>query len=197
MIEEELLELKSLKLIQESGFSSSFKLALAYKNATDVFAEIKDKFCDIFPQTSDIRFKKADFSGFPEEVYMLELRERNVDNWISAPLSSGMIRTLLHLAQIHLWPAGTVFLVDEFENSLGVNCINAVTEGLFERHGQLQFIMTSHHPYVINNIPMEYWKIVTREGNRVTVKNPDEFNLGRSKHEAFLQLANVLDDLAE
>ena len=53
----------------------------------------------------------------------------------------------------------------------------------------IQVIMTSHHPYIINSIPFECWKIVTRSGCDVTVHSADELNIGiRSKHEAFMQL---------
>ena len=38
---------------------------------------------------------------------------------------------------------------------------------------------------------MEYWKIVTRRGGVVTVRDAKDFNLGKSRHQAFLQLINL------
>ncbi|MGB3265930.1 MAG: ATP-binding protein, partial [Microcoleus sp.] len=79
---------------------------------------------------------------------------------------------------------------DEFENSLGINCIDVVTDLIVENRN-IQFILTSHHPYIINNIGMEHWKIVTRQGGVVTVKDAKDLNLGKSRHQAFTQLINL------
>jgi hypothetical protein len=89
-----------------------------------------------------------------------------------------------------------VFLIDEFENSLGVNCLDDLTTALVSHERDLQFIITSHHPYIINNISYSNWKIITRDGGVVTAHDADEFNLGKSKHQAFTQLIN-LDAYAE
>ena len=48
-----------------------------------------------------------------------------------------------------LWPDGSVILIDEFENSLGVNCLDEITEDVVKESRRLQFILTSHHPYII------------------------------------------------
>ena len=121
------------------------------------------------------------------------IKEKECDIWISQDnISSGMFKTLMYIAEIYLSQEGAVVLIDEFENSLGSNCIDAVTDILTERQ-DLQFIITSHHPYIINNIPMGCWKIVTRKGGVVTVKSAEDLNLGRSKHQAYLQLINKLE----
>jgi hypothetical protein len=60
----------------------------------------------------------------------------------------------------------------------------------------MQFILTSHHPYIINNIDLTDWKIVTRKGGIVRVKDAEQLHLGRSKHQAFIQLMN-LDEYRE
>ena len=102
-----------------------------------------------------------------------------------------MFRTLMHIAELYLLPDHSVVLIDEFENSLGVNCLSQVTESILNQGENQQFIITSHHPYVINNIDFEYWKIVTRKGNIVKIRNSSEFNLGGSKHTAFTKLMNL------
>ena len=52
--------------------------------------------------------------------------------------------------------------------------------------------VTSHHPYIINNIPVRNWYVFHRKGNEVTVKHGDELisKYGKSKQEAFIQLLN-------
>ncbi len=100
-----------------------------------------------------------------------------------------MLKTLFFIALVRLSANGTVLLIDEFENSLGINCLDVVTDQLFGSR-ELQFIITSHHPYVINNIPMEYWKVVTRKGGVIQTHSAEELKLGRSKHKAFTELIN-------
>ena len=52
---------------------------------------------------------------------------------------------------------------------LGINCLPAATRFLISRAPDLQLIITSHHPYIIEQIPTSYWKIVTRRGSLVQV----------------------------
>ncbi|MGK7938886.1 MAG: AAA family ATPase, partial [Crocosphaera sp.] len=90
----------------------------------------------------------------------------------------------------------SLILIDEFENSLGVNCIDSVTDLICDNRN-LQFIITSHHPYIINNISPGYWKIVTRKGGEVNVKTAEDFHIPSSREKAFLKLINVLEDYSE
>ena len=162
------------------------KLFIAYYEK-EVFKEIVEDFKDIFPQVEEVRFELLE----DIDAYELQIKERGT-GWISMnEISSGMLKTLLHLAEIKLMADGYVILIDEFENSLGVNCIDTVAEDLLKPGRDLQYIITSHHPYIINNIEMKYWKVVMRDGTKVSTKNADELKLGKSKHQAFKQLLNL------
>jgi hypothetical protein len=103
-----------------------------------------------------------------------------------------MQRTLVHLLSIALAPSGTVIIVDEIENSMGVNCLPQLIEHFLQRT-DLQFILTSHHPYVINNIPWRYWRLVTRKGSEVTVRDATSIPAldSASSLEKFTQLMNL------
>ena len=83
--------------------------------------------------------------------------------------------------------------MDEFENSLGVNCIDELTNDILNSERNIQFVLTSHHPYIINNIPYQNWKIVTRKAGKVTIKNASDYRIGESRHDYFIQLLQ-LDD---
>ncbi|MFN6033676.1 MAG: hypothetical protein ACK48B_06445, partial [Dolichospermum sp.] len=74
-----------------------------------------------------------------------------------------------------------------------VNCIDSVTDLILENR-DLQFFITSHHPYIINNISPAYWKIVTRTGGLVSVKNSEYFHISNSRQKAFIDLINILED---
>ncbi len=193
--------------IVKSGLREQIKLALVYKNVPDLFKEIMDKFIQVFPTIDNIKIERSS-GDFPanlpnsiSEFPFIYIKEKGVEPWISqGDMSSGMYRTLINIAELYLSPKGSLIIIDEFENSLGINCIDAVTEDiqdLISNERDLQFILTSHHPYIINNIPMDYWKIVSRKGGVVTVRSAKELNLGKSKHQAYLQLINKLETYNE
>jgi len=54
------------------------------------------------------------------------------------------------------------------------------------------FIITSHHPYIINKIPVENWFIFHRQGSEVSIRYGDwpKERFGKSKQQAFIQLIN-------
>jgi ABC-type dipeptide/oligopeptide/nickel transport system ATPase component len=188
----------TLEEIQKSNLRTQSKLALVSNGFPNVFKKIKDRFIDIFPQVEDIKLEPVKeitpilLKGFLDKYPFIHIKERGVDKWIVQDnLSSGMFKSLMHISEIYLAPEGSVIIIDEFENSLGINCIDVLTEDLLVQNRNLQFIITSHHPYIINNIGMEHWKIVTRRGGVVTVKDAQDFNLGKSRHQAFIQLLNL------
>jgi len=178
--------------IQASNMPILLKLALIARPYPDIFDKIKHKFIEIFPQVEDVKIEAVEDKEHPSiPDFPLQIKEKGVNNWIfQNNISSGMLKTLIHISELYLLPEGTVILIDEFENSLGINCIDVVTD-LIVGNRNIQFILTSHHPYIINNIGMEHWKIVTRKGGVVTVIDAKDLNLGKSRHQAFTQLINL------
>lgn len=181
-----------LNSIQQSNMPVVLKLLLVSYYYPEIFDKIKQKFIDIFPQVEDVKIEAVEDNDYPSiPDFPVQIKEKGVNNWIfQHNLSSGMLKTLIHISELYLSPEGTVILIDEFENSLGINCIDIVTDLIVENKN-IQFILTSHHPYIINNIGMEHWKIVTRKGGIVTVTDAKDLNLGKSKHQAFAQLINL------
>lgn len=189
---------KSLEAIQESTEDIRTKLFLSYKNASKTFDVIKERYIDIFPQVEDIKIEPLDYEendGVPfffKELPLIQIKEIGIDKWIEQRnISSGMIRSLIHISEIYLCSEGSIFLIDEFENSLGINCINEITNDILSSKRQTQFILTSHHPYIINNISYKNWKLVTRTKGVVNTHSPEEYNIGKSKHDAFMQLIQL------
>jgi len=187
---------KTLKNIQQSDENIATKLFLAYKNIPEVFNKIKERFIDIFPQVEDIKIEpikiEGDINPFIKKQPYIQIKENGVNEWIHQfRISSGMFRALIHLSELYLVSEGTVILIDEFENSLGVNCIDELTSEVTAARRDLQFIITSHHPYIINNIDFKHWKLVTRDAGVVKTLEPESLNLGKSKHDAFIQLINL------
>ncbi|WP_293124509.1 AAA family ATPase [Microcoleus sp. bin38.metabat.b11b12b14.051] len=179
-----------LDKVKSSNLPLQIKIALIYRDS-NIFNEIKRAFIEIFPQVENIKIEAVEDEDSSFTSFPIQIKEKGVNNWIEQNnISSGMLKTLILISELYLSPEGTVILIDEFENSLGVNCIDIVTNLLTENRN-IQFILTSHHPYIINNISMEYWKIVTRKGGIVTVTDAKDLNLGKSRHQAFTQLINL------
>lgn len=191
---------KTIESIRESDESIITKLYLAYNNAENVMSSIKERFIDIFPFVLDIKIAPLEFEDGDDtpsilrEIPFIQIKEKNVEDWIvQMQISSGMYRTLMHLSELYLCPQGTVILIDEFENSLGVNCIDELTVDLqTSSHRNLQFIITSHHPYIINQINYKNWKLVTRKGSEVSTREASEIvDFSKSKQQAFIQLTQL------
>lgn len=188
----------SLKKIQESDEDILMKLFYVSTVDKKAFQKIKDRFCEIFPQVENLKIEPLndiENSGLPSffrETPFIQIKEFGVDKWIQqAKISSGMFRSLIHISEIYLCSEGTVFLIDEFENSLGINCIDELTADILKSQRDLQFIITSHHPYIINNIHFKFWKLITRKHGVVRTHPISDFNIGESKHDAFMQLMQL------
>ena len=176
------------------------KAYLLRQRFPEQFAKVEEQLIDIFGtieqldvgRTSELSRRR--FVDEPFDFLVPAFRERGIDGWVDAfDMSSGMHRTLLHLLELHLEPPGSVLLVDEYENGMGVNCLPQVTDTLFERRGEVQLVFTSHHPYVINNVPKEQWRIMRRRGHEVEVlRKGDVARLDTaSEIDSFVQLINA------
>lgn len=195
----------SVNDIQESNLPIFMKISLVYRYLPETFNTIKDRFMEIFNQVEDIKIESPftdneipePFTDIFRGATVVYLKEKGVFDWISQNyISSGMFKTLMYISELYLSSEGSVILIDEFENSLGVNCIDSVTN-LISENKTVQFIITSHHPYIINNIGTKHWKIVTRKGNKIQVKEPEDLGISKSRHKAFIDLINVLEESSE
>ncbi len=183
----------TLEKIQATKFNTLVKLAMLNHCRPEFFEHIKNEFTEIFPQVEDIKIETSqqNFEDKTLITHSLLIKEKGIRGWVEqSRISSGMYKTFLQLAQMHLWPRNSVIIIDEFENSLGINCIDTLTDAILSHPGDLQFIITSHHPYIINNISPENWKVVQRRFDRVTTTDAKTLGLGRSNQDAFIQLIN-------
>lgn len=195
-------EKTSLSNLKESGLPVPIKLSILYRTLPEEFNKIKEAFMTVFPNVSDVKVETIRDENIPialskllEEATTVSIKEKGITDWIEN-ISSGMLKTLMYISELYLSPENSIVLIDEFENSLGVNCLDSVTELVLDNK-KLQFIITSHHPYIINNVSPAYWKIVTRKAGLVTVKNSEDFHISESRQKAFIDLINVLEDEAD
>jgi len=164
------------------------------------FAKVNETFQEAFPAVREVkvhRFHPAALDPSTTEAYSVALvvEELGVDRLIFfSEMSSGMQRFLSFIVHLSFAPPGTVVLIDELESGFGVNCLPAVTDFLLSLAPNCQFIITSHHPYIIEKIPLRQWKIVTRKGSRVRVLDASRIPAlreGKSSLDHFTRLMNL------
>ena len=121
------------------------------------------------------------------------IKERKIDKWISChDISSGMQKLFLLILDAFLLQDSGILLIDEYENSLGISAINFLPDLIDSISQNCQFIITSHHPYIINRIPIESWKVFHRDGMAVHITDGTALKekYAVSRQEYFVQLIN-------
>ncbi len=165
-------------------FPDKYKIIVDYFKS--IFTFIDD--CDVL-DLSEIQ-KNISLQG-RSPVFVI--KERKVKQTIPVQqMSSGMQKVLLIILDVITLPEASLYLIDEYENSLGINAINFLPSFLTEHGEHNQFIITSHHPYLINAIPLKHWFVFHRNGPTVKIKfgKDIEASYGKSKQQAFIKLIN-------
>jgi len=103
-----------------------------------------------------------------------------------------MLKIIYYVLELFTSADSSIMLIDEFENSLGVNCIDIITDLMLNERTDLQYIITSHHPKIIRNIDYCNWKIIDRDKNTINNHNSTDkdFDLGGNQHDAYYNLLN-------
>lgn len=188
---------KNLTDLFYSKLSVNIKLAILQEFFTKIYEAIKTKLLDVFEFIEDVNIleinKLRTDIKFPFYAPVFCIKERNIKEYITSDqMSSGMQKVLLLLLDSFLIPKGGIFLIDEYENSLGLSAIDFLPDFLTETDLDNQFFITSHHPYIIHNISIENWLVFHRKGLQVKIKSGTELKekFGKSKQKYFLQLVN-------
>lgn len=198
-------EVASVEDLQNKLLPMGQKAYVLQQKFTDEFTKVFEAYQEIFPQVQRIsvgplsQFRQSsteDELSVGLEFLNIAIEELGVEGYVLwEAMSAGMRRTLRHLLELALAPRGTVMLVDEYENSMGINCLDAVTEKLLAPTRDLQLIITSHHPYVINSVPLEHWRVVRRTGSTVRIVPASAIPslATTSKQDAFTLLVNAAE----
>jgi hypothetical protein len=195
-IKESLTEDQLLDQIFRLQTNLNISLYLLKKHSYKTYKELLRIYKQIFPFIG--KMKITDFSeiagiSLPGKIPVFCIQEVNSEEWVPQnQLSSGMVKILLLLNDVYILPSESIYLIDEYENSLGISAINFFPEFISTLDKDIQFLITSHHPYLINNIPVKNWFVFHRTGVNVEIKYGQELvkKYGKSKQQAFLQLIN-------
>jgi hypothetical protein len=103
-----------------------------------------------------------------------------------------MVKVLLIITDVVTESPQTLYMIDEYENSLGVNAIDFLPAFLADCGGDRQFIITTHHPLLVNAVPVSDWFVFHRKGLNIRVMHGAEIEsrYGHSKQQRFTQLIN-------
>lgn len=186
---------RDLEVLFNQDLMLNPRLYILSRYFPDIFKEIVAHYKDVFDFISDAKvlLDHSDGINIPMGTPIFCIKERNVNKWMRlSELSSGMQKVLLILTDLLSLPKGTIYLIDEYENSLGPKAIRFLPHLLLARDFDLQILMTSHHPYIISNIPVEHWYVAHRQGSQVQFAYGEDLvkRYSSSSQEKYIQLLN-------
>lgn len=190
---------KSVRDLYGVEMSLHARLYLLHEFFPKLFSEISLQFRLVFPMCEQLVVASAaKHLPVPSSLNapLVLLRERDVAR--QAPIhdiSFGMQKVLLIITDIISGPPEMLYLIDEYENSLGINAIDFLPGFLLEYGKRRQFMLTSHHPMLINSLPIKDWFVFTRHGRHVKVKFGAELakRYEGTLQDRFIQLLNDPD----
>ena len=124
---EQLGEKKDLFEIYKAELALNLKLYLLSTFFPEIYEKIINKFRETFGFITEIEIIDSsafDLINIPGRAPIFCIKELSVDEWIRLDeFSSGMQKVLLILADLFALPSGSIYLIDEYENSLGIGPI--------------------------------------------------------------------------
>lgn len=191
----------TLEYIHDNFKDFNTQLYLLKNFHEETFREIENYFKEIFPFVENIDV--VSLSEVPDIstpilsqdtfIPILIIRENKVSKQIPVfQLSSGMMRAIIQLVDIYTMPKNSIYLIDELENSMGIRSLPTMLDILLNKSLDIQFIFTTHHAYIFNNVDLKYWKILTRKGPNVKIMDGKKFKetFSKSYQDPFIQLIN-------
>lgn len=176
---------KNLNFKVFSHLPIAMKVYIAKKYYPELYYKIFDAVKELFMEIQDI----AVVEDTSLEMYLIAITVYD-KVLLQHEISSGMLKTIYYIVELFTMSENSLVLIDEFENGLGVNCIDLLSEMLITERKDLQFLITSHHPKIINGITKEKWKIIDRDISIITNTSSIDYGIGNSQHDAYFNLLN-------
>jgi|GEM_PF-1162424 len=185
-------KIPKLENLFKHDFTVSSRLFFFQECFKNKYEIVENLIKNIFPTIKEIKidlYKEIPGTLMP----ILYIKERGVSKWIPiTELSSGMQKVFLIITDILTMPGNCFYIMDEYENSLGINAINFLPSFIEEYGADNQFFISTHHPYLVNNMPIKNWVLLNRNGSNVSASYGSslEEKYGKSKQQAFIKLIN-------
>lgn len=163
----------------------AMKLYIVKNYYVDIYVKIFDAVKELFMEIEDLDAEE----DREREIYLVTIKVYG-KKLFQQDISNGMLKTIYYIVELFTMSEDSLVLIDEFENGLGVNCIDILSELMLSERNDLQFIITSHHPKIINAIDKDKWRIIDREGSIVKNSSSLSYGIGNSQHDAYFNLIN-------
>jgi hypothetical protein len=177
----------TISAVRNSRLPTYHKLATVHEIAPAFFAKIVQSVRERFPQIADIGFDRLTRGRFTD-VPALRVLEHGTDQWQSElggtsglTISSERLQAVLNLASVALWPDHAVILIDDFETNLGTYCLEPVMAAAADRDRNLQVILTSADPDVMQRIGRDRRKVVLWQGSIITTDDDPEHSAQQAR----------------
>lgn len=176
--------------IAQNKFPIALFIYIVKKTSPQKYAEFLESLQEVFPEIDDVGINQyASDNGY----YYLSIIH-NGRLLLQPDISSGIMRTIYILTCIHFCEDNSLILLDELENSLGINCLDEMVERIIQKsyEKQIQFLLTSHHPYIINQLPTNSWLVISQKNSIIESHKAADLGIGKMKQESFFELINYL-----
>lgn len=168
-----------------SHLPAAMKIYIAKNFYEDLYIKIFEAVKELFIEIEDIDIEEDRI----REMYLVSVQVYG-KKLLQHDISNGMLKTIYYIVELFTMSEDSLVLIDEFENGLGVNCIDLLSEIMLSERNDLQFIITSHHPKIINAIGMDKWRIIDRDISVVKNYGSEAYGIGNSQHDAYFNLIN-------
>lgn len=168
-----------------SHLPAAVKIYIAKNFYYDLYIKIFEAVKELFIEIEDIDVEEDRV----REMYLVSVKVYG-KKLLQHDISNGMLKTIYYIVELFTMSEDSLVLIDEFENGLGVNCIDLLTEIMLSERNDLQFIITSHHPKIINAIDKDKWRIIDRDISVVKNHGSEAYGIGNSQHDAYFNLIN-------
>ncbi len=168
-----------------SHLPAMLKIYIAKRYFPELYSKMYEAVKELFDEVQDFDVEEDPAM----EMYLLCMTVYG-KKLMQHDISNGMLKTIYYIAELFTMSEESLVLIDEFENGLGVNCIDLLSDLILNERKDLQFIITSHHPKIINSIAKENWKIIDRNEETVINSDYEKYGIGNSQHDSYFNLIN-------
>lgn len=170
------------------GYDLISKIRILLDTNINLWEEILANYRAIFNEVDDITIGPCLGSKEAVTIYF-QIGDTKID---IGNISSGMVKSLQLITDVFTASYNNVVIIDELENGYGINCIDSVWDIIKKCSYYTQFVLTSHHPYVISNLDYRRLLIVQRNGNNILTCTGQDFKLGETHHDYYDAIFNRL-----
>ncbi|HZO74406.1 MAG TPA: AAA family ATPase [Ktedonobacteraceae bacterium] len=175
------LTMSQVKLEKDGSNIAEYLLHIQ-NSSPQVFESIIDTLRDVLPYSQDLQVALR----YELDTVYLQLTEENfkVPGWL---LSTGTLRILALLALLRHPEPPPLIVIEEIENGLDPSSVNLIVNEIREatESGKTQVILTTHSPYLLDQLSLDDIILVERVNGQPVFKRPGDDELLQQWAERF------------